>query len=224
VPTLAVRSDDQARVDLASDVAQLYMQEQTHAEIGAAVNLTGAQAHKILTALFAEGMPKLKRRRLSDEKVRAIHAAWFRGDGSIAKMAEAIGFKPSTARRRMRKLELLRERQSVPSKPARSRAHAEQRVITGLLMARVDELRKPLGLSYERLAGESGVSIWTLTHLRSDLTDPRLSVVLRLCRGLGVTVGELLHDLPLPVEPRPRRSDRAARVAAETRIPAEKAT
>jgi len=97
-------------------------------------------------------------------------------------------------------------------------------VITGLLIARVDELRKPRGLSYERLAGESGVSIWTLAHLRSELTDPRLSIVLRLCRGLGVTVGELFDDLPLPVESRPRRGDRAARVGAETCSSAEEAT
>jgi hypothetical protein len=124
----------------------------------------------------------------------------------------------------MRKLKLPMERQNVPPNPARSRAHAEQRVITGLLMAKVDELRKPRALSYERLAGESGVSIWTLVHLRTDLTDPRLSVVLRLCRGLGVTAGELLDDLPLPVEGRPRRADRAARAGAETCIPAEDAT
>jgi DNA-binding Xre family transcriptional regulator len=76
-------------------------------------------------------------------------------------------------------------------------------VITALLMARVDELRRPRALSLERLAFASDVSWWTLQRLRSELSDPRLSTLLRLCRGLGVTAGQLLDDLPLPVEPRP---------------------
>jgi DNA-binding Xre family transcriptional regulator len=80
----------------------------------------------------------------------------------------------------------------------RSRAHAEQRVITALLMARVEELRQPRAPSIECLASASGVSVWTIQRLRSECSDPRLSTVLRLCRGLGVTAGELLDDLPLP--------------------------
>lgn len=90
------------------------------------------------------------------------------------------------------------------SKPARSRAHAEQRVITALLMARVDELRHARAQSLERLAGASDVSMWTLHQLRGEQSDPRLSTVLRICRGLGVTAGELLDELPLPTEPRQR--------------------
>jgi transcriptional regulator with XRE-family HTH domain len=105
----------------------------------------------------------------------------------------------------MRSLELPLERQDARS-PARSAAHAEQRVITGLLMARVDELRRPRALSVEGLAGASDVAVWTLQQLRSDLSDPQLTTVLRLCRGLGVTAGQLLDDLPLPVEARPRVS------------------
>jgi DNA-binding Xre family transcriptional regulator len=171
------------RPSLAGDVAQLYVQEKQHAEIGEALNVPTAVVDKILNELFAAGMPKLERRSLSEEKVRAIHAAFVRGDGSIEDLAEAV------------------EREA--RKPARSRAHAEQRVITALLMARVDELRKPRALSLERLAGVSDVSRGTLNHLRGELSDPRLSTVLRLCRGLGVTAGELLHDLPLPVQPRP---------------------
>ena len=207
---LAVWTDQRTRAELAGDVAQLYMQGKRTADIGDALNLTKAQAHKILSELFAEGMPKLERRRLSDEKVRAIHAAYVRGDGSIDKLVEAIGFTGSAARRRMRKLELPLGREKPPRDPARSRAHAEQRVITALLMASVDELRKPRALSRERLADVSGVSVWTLQRLSSELTDPRLSIVLRLCRGLGVTAGELLDDLPLPVEARPRAARRPA--------------
>jgi DNA-binding Xre family transcriptional regulator len=203
------------RAELAGDVAQLYMRGERHAAIGAALNLTGAQAHKILSELFAEGLPKLKRRGLSDEKVRAIHNAYIRGDGSIDGIADAVGFTGSAARRRMRTLELPLEREKEPRNPARSRAHAEQRVITALLMASVDELRRPQALSLERLAGASDVSMWTLHQLRGELSDPRLTTVLRLCRGLGVTAGELLDDLPLPAEARPRRARRPDRARAE---------
>jgi hypothetical protein len=41
------------------------------AEIGAALNLTEGQLHKVLDGLFAEGMPKRKRRCMTDEQVRA---------------------------------------------------------------------------------------------------------------------------------------------------------
>jgi DNA-binding Xre family transcriptional regulator len=136
------------------------------------------------------------RRSPSEAKVRAIHAAYVRGDWSIEDLAEAV--------------------ETEARKPARSRAHAEQRVITALLMARVDELRKPRALSLERLAFASDVSWSTLQHLRGGLSDPRLSTLLRLCRGLGVTAGELLDDLPLPVEPRPRHARTPARAGADT--------
>ena len=184
------------RKSLAGDVAQLYAQEVQRVEIGAALNLPKALVDKILNELFAAGMPKLERRSVSEEKVRAIHGAFVRGDGSIDDLVEVV---EKEARR-----------------PARSRAHAEQRVITALLMARVDELRKPRALSLERLACASDVSFWTLQHLRVQLSDPHLSTVLRLCRGLGVTAGELLHNLPLPVEPRPSYARTPAQAGADT--------
>jgi DNA-binding Xre family transcriptional regulator len=171
------------RPSLAGDVAHLYVQEVQRVEIGGELNLPKAEVHKILSELFAEGMPKLERRSVSEAKVRAIYSAFVRGEGSIEDLAEVI--------------------EQEAREPARSRAHAEQRVITALLMARVEELRRSRALSLGRLAGVSGVSVATLQHLRNDLIDPRLSTVLRLCRGLGVTAGELLHDLPLPVQPRP---------------------
>jgi DNA-binding Xre family transcriptional regulator len=176
------RALTRTRTSLAVDVAHLYVQEMQRVEIGVALDLPKALVDKILNGLFVEGMPK-RERRPSEEKVRAIHDAFVRGDGSIDDLVEAV--------------------EKDARKPARSRAHAEQRVITAQLMARADELRKPRALSLERLAFASDVSWWTLQRLRSELSDPRLSTVLRLCRGLGVTAGELLDDLPLPVEPRP---------------------
>lgn len=171
--------------EVVSDVARLYMQGTQHAEIGEVLNLTKAQVHKLLSELFAEGMPKLGRS-LSSDAVRAIHGAYVRGDGSLDDLAEAV---EQGARR-----------------PARHRAHAEQRVITALLVARVDELRKPRALSLERLACAADVSRSTLDHLRGELADPQLLTVLKLCRALGVSAGDLLDDLPLPVQARPRHA------------------
>jgi DNA-binding Xre family transcriptional regulator len=202
-------------MSLADDVAQLCRRGKQRGEIGEALSLPRAQIQKILSELFAEGTPTLERRRLSDEQVRAIHGAYVRGDGSIDKLAAAIGFAGSTARRRMRKLKLPLKRQAA-RKPARSRAHAEQRVITALLMARLDELRKPQALSIELLANVSDVSMGTLRQLRAELSDPRLTTVLRLCRGLGVTAGELLDGLPLPAEARPRQARTTVRAGADT--------
>jgi DNA-binding Xre family transcriptional regulator len=173
---------------LAADVAHLYIQGKPHREIGGAVGLTDAEVHKILGELFADGMPKIMRVHQGDERIRGIREAYARGDGSVDKLVEAAA-----------------------RKPARSRAHAEQRLVTGLLMAKIDELRKPEAISIERVANAANVSMWTLQQLRRDLTDPRLSTVLRLCRALGVTAGELLNHLPLPIEPRhqPHLRDRA---------------
>jgi hypothetical protein len=215
VSGLAASFDQRTPAELAGDVAQLYMRGERHADVGEALNLTRAQTHKILSELFAEGTPKLMRRRLSDEKVRAIHALYVRGDGSIDKITEAIGFTPSVARRRMRKPELPLEREMEARRLARSSAHAEQRVITALLMASVDELRKPRALSLERLAGVSNVSMWTLQHLSSEFTDPRLSIVLRLCRGLGVTAGAPLRAAA-SYRAGPNHACRRARAGADT--------
>jgi DNA-binding Xre family transcriptional regulator len=205
VSGLATASGRQAAAELAGEVAQLYVLRHTRAEIGRTLRLSNAQVQAILRELFAEGMPK-RQRSMTDEQVRAIHAAYARGDRSIKHGAEAIGFSRAGAERRMRELGLRVERSRTPRKPARSPIHAEQRVITGLLVARVDELRRSRELSVDNLARESDLSATTLEHVRYRLRDPRLTTVLRLCRGLGVTPGELLDDLPLPAEPRPHQS------------------
>ena len=206
MPGPVIVTDKRTRAELAGEVARMYIAGKQHEEIGAELNLTKAQAHKILSELFAEGMPKLERRSMSDRQVRAIHAAYIRGGAPIDRRAEAMGFTGSAARQRMRRLKLPVERRQMVRSPARTPAQAEQRVITALLMARVDELRNTRELSLERLAHASDISMWTLQECRSGLSNPRLTTVLRVCRGLGVAPGELLNNLPLPSEPRLRRA------------------
>jgi DNA-directed RNA polymerase specialized sigma24 family protein len=81
-----VSSDQRTRAEL----AQLYMQGVRRADIGEVLDLTRGEVHKVLGELFAEGMPKLKRRALSDEKVRAIHAAYVRGVNRSGKVGGLI--------------------------------------------------------------------------------------------------------------------------------------
>jgi transposase-like protein len=204
VPGLAGLTDEPL-AEHAADVAQLYMEGYLRSEICAALNLTKTQVANIIHELLMEGMPKRQMQIISDQEVRALHAAYVLGGVSIGRRARAIGVTGSTVRRRMRKLKLAVERQKAPRCPARTPAQAEQRVITALLMANVDELRKPQGLSLERLAHASDISMWTLQRMRGRLSDPPLTTVLRLFRGLGVTPGEPLNAMPLPIEPRARR-------------------
>jgi DNA-binding XRE family transcriptional regulator len=118
-------------------------------------------------------------------------------------LAEAAGFTHAAARRQLRERKLPLKRE-LRGNGARTAARVEQQMITALLMARVDELRNVRGLTVERLAHESDLSMFTITSLRAQLRDPKLTTVLRLCRGLDTTVQGLLGDLPLPVQPRPR--------------------
>jgi len=213
VPVVVI---DRTPAALAYELARHYMNGESWREIAAATGSSTSDVHEILSELFAEGMPKLKRRRMTDDQVRAIYADYLRGRRSIAQGAQAVGFTRRTVERRLRALELTVKRtQTVrPSSPA----HAEQRLITSRLMERVEELRRPKGLTLEGLARASGLSPGTLHHLRYELREPRLMTVLRLCRGLRVSPGQLIGDLPLPVEPHPRRgSEReSARVSPST--------
>jgi hypothetical protein len=200
---------------IVGDVAHLYVLHESHVEICRALNLTRAQLRRILADLFAEGMPKRARRVMTVAQVREVHRSYQAGAGSIDELSEAIGFTGGTARRRMREMKLsLSQAPGVESVgPVGSPARAEQREITALVVARVDSLRAARGLSVERLAGASNISTWTLFGLRRNVADPRLSTLLRVCSGLGVTSTELLGDRPLPVEPRTSRA-RTVRAAA----------
>lgn len=188
------------RAALAAEVAQLYMQGQSHAGIAAALGLTQAQVHKVLSGLFAEGMPKLNRVRVSRRQVRAMHAAYYRGGAGIEALAGLLGISGAAARRRMHDQRLPLHTNRTVRRRASSTEQAERYLITALFVLGLDEVRAQRGLSVERLAYAAGCSTRTLRLLRCELRDPRLSTVLRLCRALGVTPGALL-----PVELCPPR-------------------
>jgi DNA-binding Xre family transcriptional regulator len=156
-----------------------------------------------------EGMPKAPVRAMTDAQVRAIYAVYLRG-GSIDELAEAIGFTGSAARREMHERELPLERDDNVRWPATTAEQAVQQLRTALLLDRIEQLRKAKGLTLEHVARASDLSVSTLHHMRVRLSDPRVSTVMRLCNGLGVTPGELVGDLPLPTEARRRRARAAA--------------
>jgi transcriptional regulator with XRE-family HTH domain len=89
----------------------------------------------------------------------------------------------------------------------------EQRAISAKLAKRVDALAKERGWTDEQLAGHTQLSLRVLRGLKKNHVDPALTTVLRLCRGLGVSVETLLGGLPLPETPRPRLRARASRRA-----------
>jgi len=116
--------------DIAGDVAHLYVLDKTHIEIRSALKLTRTQLLRILTDLFASGMPKRQGHVMTEEQVRDVHTKYLAGVGSIDDLSEAIGFTGDTARRRMRQRKLSLSASRELAAPAKSAAHAEQREIT----------------------------------------------------------------------------------------------
>jgi transcriptional regulator with XRE-family HTH domain len=94
----------------------------------------------------------------------------------------------------------------------------EQRSISAKLAEVIDTLSEERGLTAEQLAGQGQLSVWKLRNLRKDHVDPTLTTVLRICRGLDVSVATLLGGLPLPETPRTplgvRRTRREGEVEA----------
>lgn len=110
-PDAYVEGRERTRVDVAADVGRLYMNGKSYKEIAGALALTDAQVHNVLSELFAEGMPKLKRHALTDRQARAIHAAYLKGEGSLKELAAEIGFSEAAVRKRLHKLHLPTDRE-----------------------------------------------------------------------------------------------------------------
>jgi transcriptional regulator with XRE-family HTH domain len=67
----------------------------------------------------------------------------------------------------------------------------------GAFARRLALLRWRAGLGRDELAKVSGVSEHLIASLEQGrVRDPKLRTLLRLARGLGVTVGELVEGLP----------------------------
>ncbi|HXB07119.1 MAG TPA: helix-turn-helix transcriptional regulator [Puia sp.] len=57
---------------------------------------------------------------------------------------------------------------------------------------RLTELRHRQNLTLEQLSTSSGISIQELTAIEAGETDPALTTVFHICRGLGLSPNELL--------------------------------
>jgi hypothetical protein len=97
--------------ELAGEVARHYAQAKTWREIATATSTTISEVHQILGALFAEGMPKLERRRMGDEQARTLHTRYLRGERSVAEGASDADVTHSTVYRRWRALGLPLDRE-----------------------------------------------------------------------------------------------------------------
>jgi transcriptional regulator with XRE-family HTH domain len=62
------------------------------------------------------------------------------------------------------------------------------------------KLRLEAGLTPGRLARRCRVSPATISQAESGVSEPRLSLILILCDGLGVTPNTLVGELPIPQE------------------------
>jgi predicted transcriptional regulator len=110
-PDSYVQGRERTRLDVAAEVGRLYMNGKSYKDVAGALALTEAQVHNILSALFAEGMPKLKRHALTDRQARAIHAVHVKGGGSLRELAMGIGFSEAAVRKRLHKLHLPTDRE-----------------------------------------------------------------------------------------------------------------
>jgi len=67
------------------------------------------------------------------------------------------------------------------------------------LARRVKELRYAAGITQQELAHRAGLSMSVVTQIEiGTRTDPKLSTLLGLARGLGVEVADLLAAYPTP--------------------------
>jgi transcriptional regulator with XRE-family HTH domain len=69
-----------------------------------------------------------------------------------------------------------------------------------LLGEKIKLLRKDRGYSYRKLAELSGISSYSYIRNieKGTVQDPALSTVMKLARGLGVNMVELLTDVEIP--------------------------
>jgi transcriptional regulator with XRE-family HTH domain len=74
------------------------------------------------------------------------------------------------------------------------RSAYETRTIVAAFARRLRETRAASGLTQERLALRSGLHRTEISKLDRGMTDPRLSTIVRLARGLDVPTSALVED------------------------------
>lgn len=82
---------------------------------------------------------------------------------------------------------------AVPQATARNGNGDSSDEVSQHLGRRVKELRTERGWSLERLASASGVSRSMLSQIERERANPTLAVTVRIGRGFGISLGELLQ-------------------------------
>ncbi len=86
----------------------------------------------------------------------------------------------------------------------RLRAASERMMLMRAFGQTLRQRRLAAGLTPSRLAQKCRVSPATISKAESGITEPRLSLILILCDGLGITPDGLIGELPIPLERRNR--------------------
>jgi transcriptional regulator with XRE-family HTH domain len=84
------------------------------------------------------------------------------------------------------------------------RAASERMRLTREFGQTLRQRRLAVGMTPSRLAQRCRVSRATINKVESGITEPRLSLILILCDGLGITPDTLIGELPVPQERRNR--------------------
>ncbi len=87
---------------------------------------------------------------------------------------------------------------------SRLREASERMALAHAFGTRLRELRVAGGLTRGQLASRCRVSASTICKSELGRGEPRLSLILILCDGLGVSPTELMDDLPTPQARRTR--------------------
>lgn len=64
-----------------------------------------------------------------------------------------------------------------------------------LVAAAIRDARVAAGLSQSELARRTGLDLRTITRVESIEREPSISTLVRIARGIGISVSELLRDI-----------------------------
>jgi transcriptional regulator with XRE-family HTH domain len=82
------------------------------------------------------------------------------------------------------------------------RAASERMMLMRAFGEKLQQLRVAAGLSRAQLASKCRISPSSVTRTELGQSEPRLSLIVMLCDGLGVSPDTLIGELPVPQERR----------------------